>query len=108
MLKTTGSSVASAFRVDDNKVVGGGDGAGAESGGSVIKQKVGLIAPTKVPVEYANFAFSPNLASKLPKHTRINDHAIKLVDDHPSDPQVLPSFPILLDRKSDGSLRLYV
>ena len=39
MLKTTGSSVASAFRVDDNEVVGGGGGAGA--GGSVVKQKVG-------------------------------------------------------------------
>ena len=35
MLKTTGSSVASASRVDDDEVVGGGGGAGAESGGSV-------------------------------------------------------------------------
>ena len=35
MLKTTGSSVASAFRVDDDEVVGGGGGAGAESGGRV-------------------------------------------------------------------------
>ena len=41
MLKTTGSSVVSAFRVDDNEVVGGGGGAGA--GGSVVKQKMGSI-----------------------------------------------------------------
>ena len=46
----------------------------------------GLIAeeaPTKVPAEYSDFAdvFSSDLASKLPKHTRINNHAIKLVDD---------------------------
>ena len=106
MLKTTGSSVASAFRVDDDEVVGSGDGAGAESGGSVVKQKVGLIAPTKVSIKYANFAFSPDLDSELPEHTRINNHAIELVDDHSSHPQVLPSFSILLDRKSDGSLRL--
>ena len=38
MLKTTGSSVASAFRVDDDEVVGGGDGAEAESDGSVCQQ----------------------------------------------------------------------
>ena len=40
-------------------------------------QIAGLIAeeaPTKVPVEYADFAdvFSPDLASELPKHTGIN------------------------------------
>ena len=45
----------------------------------------GLIAeeaPTKVSAEYLDFAdvFSPDLASKLPKHTRINNHAIELVD----------------------------
>ena len=34
----------------------------------------------KVPVEYANFAFSSDLVSKLPKRTRINDHAIELVN----------------------------
>ncbi len=40
-------------------------------------------APTKVPSEYTDFAdvFSPKLAAKLPEHTRINDHAIELVDD---------------------------
>ena len=106
MLKTTRSSVVSAFRVDDNEV--SGSDAGAESGGSIVKQKVGLIAPTKVPVEYANFAFSPDLAFKLPKHTRINDHAIELVDNHPSHPQVLSSFSIFLDWKLDGSLWLWV
>ena len=40
-------------------------------------------APTEVPSEYTNFAdvFSRKLAAKLLKHMRINDHAIKLVDD---------------------------
>ena len=106
-MKTSGSSIASAFRVDDDEVVGGGDGAGAESR-SVVEQKVGLIAPMKVPVEYANFAFSPNLASELLEYTRINNHAIELINDYPSHPQVLPSFPILLDQKSDGSFRLCI
>ena len=46
----------------------------------------GLIAkkaPIKVSNKYADFAdiFSPDLASKLPEHTKINNHAIKLVDD---------------------------
>ena len=36
MLKTTGSSIASAFRVDDDEVVGGG-GAGADGCGSVCQ-----------------------------------------------------------------------
>ena len=43
----------------------------------------GLIAkeaPTKVFVEYADFAFSPDLTSELSEHTGINDHAIELVD----------------------------
>ena len=40
-------------------------------------------ASSKVSSEYADFAniFSPKLAAKLPKHTRINDYAIELVDD---------------------------
>ena len=40
-------------------------------------------APTSIPTKYSDFAnvFSPELASKLPKHTGINDYAIKLVDD---------------------------
>ena len=51
----------------------------------VRPQIAGLIAeeaPTKVPAKYADFAdvFSPDLASELPEHTGINDHAIKLVD----------------------------
>ena len=41
MLKTIGSSVASAFRVDDDEIVGGGGGAGA--GESVLKRKVSSI-----------------------------------------------------------------
>ena len=46
-------------------------------------QRAGLITeetPTKVPVKYADLAFSPNLVSKPPGHTEINNHAIKLVD----------------------------
>ena len=36
----------------------------------------------KVPAKYLDFAdiFSADLASELPKHTGINDHAIKLVN----------------------------
>ena len=37
MLKTTGSSIVSAFRVDDDEVVDSGNGVGAESVGSVVK-----------------------------------------------------------------------
>ena len=50
---------------------------------SLRPQRAGLIAeeaPTKVLFEYADFAFSPDLASKLPKYTGINDHAIELVE----------------------------
>ena len=38
---------------------------------------------SKIPSKYADFAdvFSPKLATKLPEHTRINDHAIELVND---------------------------
>ena len=109
MLKTTGSSIASAFRVDHDEVVGGGDSAGAENGGSVVERKVGSIvcnhpeypedekdihpslrpqraglitekAPVKVPVEYVDFAFFPDLASELPEHTGIKDRSLELVD----------------------------
>ena len=40
-------------------------------------------APTLIPTEYSDFAdvFSTELASELPEHIRINDHAIKFVDD---------------------------
>ena len=36
----------------------------------------------KVTDKYINFAnvFSPDLVSRLPKHTGINDHAIELAD----------------------------
>ena len=39
-------------------------------------------APTKVSIEYLDFAdvFSPDLASKLSEYTEINNHAIELVD----------------------------
>ena len=39
-------------------------------------------AATKVPVEYVDCAnmFSTDLASKLPEHTGINNHAIELVN----------------------------
>ena len=38
--------------------------------------------PIKIPAKYSDFTdvFSPDLASKLPKYTGINDHAIELVD----------------------------
>ena len=46
----------------------------------------GLIAeeaPTKVSAKYLDFAdiFSPDLAFEFPKHTRINNHAIELVNN---------------------------
>ena len=103
----------------------------------------GLIAeeaPTKVPAEYSDFAdvFSPDLASELPEHTGINNHAIELVDGQqppygpiyslgPVELETLKAYietnladgfirpskspagaPILFDRKSNGSLRLCV
>ena len=103
----------------------------------------GLIAekaPTKVLAEYSDFAdvFSPDLASKLPKHTGINNHAIELVKGQqppyrpiyslgPVELETLKAYietnlangfirpskspagaPILFDRKLDGSLRLCV
>ena len=106
-------------------------------------QVSGLIAekaPTKVPAKYSDFAdvFSPDLISKLPEHTGINDHVIELVDGQ--QPPYKPIYslgsveletskayietnlangfiwlskfstgaPILSDRKSNGSLRLCV
>ena len=106
-------------------------------------QVSGLIvekATTKVLAEYSDFAdvFSPDLASKLPEHTGINDHVIELVDGQqppygpiyslgPVELETLKAYietnlangfirpskspagaPILFDRKSDGSLRLCV
>ena len=97
-------------------------------------------APTKVPAKYSDYAdlFSLDLASKLPKHTEINDHAIELVEGQ--QPLYGPIYSlrlieletlkayietnlakrfirpskspagdlILFDRKSDGFLRLCV
>ena len=106
-------------------------------------QVSGLIteeAPTKVPAKYSDFAnvFSPDLASKLPKHTRINGYAIELVDGQqppygpiyslgPMELETVKAYiesnlangfirpskspagaPILFDRKSDSFLRLCV
>ncbi len=97
-------------------------------------------APTKISSEYANFAdvFSPKLAAELSEHTRINNHAIELVDDRqllygsiyslePVEPETLKAYiennltsgfirpfkssaraPILFNKKPDGSLRLCV
>ena len=97
-------------------------------------------APTMVPAEYSDFVdvFSPDLASELPEHTGINDHAIELVKGQqppygpiyslgPVELETLKAYietnlangfirpskspagaPILFDRKSDGSLRLCV
>ena len=97
-------------------------------------------ALTKVPNKYTDFAhiFLPKLAVELPKHMRINDHAIKLVDNRQSlyspicslglmELETLKAyikynlannfirpfkFPIgvliFFDKKPDGSLRLCV
>ena len=78
-------------------------------------QITGLIAeetPTKVPVEYADFAdvLPPDLGSKLPDHTGINDHSVELVNANGfTRPSKSPAgAPILFDRKSSGSFRSYV
>ena len=106
-------------------------------------QVSGLIAeeaPMKVPAKYLDFAdvFSPDLASELLEHTKINNHAIELVDGQqppygpiyslgPVELETLKAYietnlankfirpskspagtPILFDRKSDGFLRLCV
>ena len=104
-------------------------------------QVSGLIteeAPTKIPAEYLDFAdvFSLDLASELFKHTRINHHAIELVDGQqppygpiyslePVELETLKAYietnlakgfirpskspadaPILFDQKSNSSFRL--
>ena len=50
----------------------------AQVPGLIVKE-----APTKISAEFSDFAnvFSPDVASKLPEHTGINDHTIELVDD---------------------------
>ncbi len=94
--------------------------------------------PSEVSGKYADFVdfFSPKLAAELLEYTGINDHTIKLVDDHqpPYDPiyslramelEILKAYiennlasgfikpfksaagaPILFDKKPDSSLRL--
>ena len=64
----------------------------------------------KVPVEYADFAFSQDLASELPEHTEINDYAIELIDANGFiKPSKLPAgAPILFNQKSDKSLWLCI
>ena len=95
-------------------------------------------APTSISKEYSDFTevFSSELALKLSAHTRINDHAIKLVDDwqppygpiyslRPVELETLKTYieinlangfirpfksparaPILFDKKPNESLRL--
>ena len=97
-------------------------------------------ASTKVSAKYLDYTdvFSSDLASELPEHIGINDHAIELVEDQqpPSGPiynlrpvefetlkayiethlinkfirssKSLAGAPILFDRKSDGFLQLCV
>ncbi len=96
--------------------------------------------PLPIPSEYTDFAddFLPKLAAELLEHTRINDHAIELVDDRqplygpiyslgPVELETLKAYiennlasgfirpsksptgaPILFNKKPDGSLRLCV
>ena len=95
-------------------------------------------APTNVSAKYSDFAdvFSPSLASELPEHNGINNHAIELINSQqppygpinslePVELEALKAYietnlangfiklskspasaPILFDWKSDGSLRL--
>ena len=97
-------------------------------------------APTKVPAKYSDFAdvFSPDLATELPEHTKINTHAIDLEEGKqplygpiyslgPVELETLKTYietnlangfirpskspagaPILFDKKPNGSLRLCV
>ena len=50
---------------------------------SQIADLIAKKALTKVFAQYVNFVdiFSPDLVYKLPKYTKINDHAIKLLND---------------------------
>ena len=97
-------------------------------------------APISISTKYSDFAniFSPELALELPEHTRINDHAIKLVDNQqpsygpiyslgPVELETLKTYietnlkngfirpskslvgaPILFDKKPDGSFQLCI
>ena len=67
---------------------------------------IAKVALTKVPTKYSDFAdvFSPDLAFKLPEHTGINDHAIKLVDSQqPSYGLIYSLGPVELE-----TLRAYI
>ncbi len=97
-------------------------------------------APTKIPAKYSDYAdvFSSDLAMELPENTRMNEHAIELIEGKqlsygpmyalsPVELETLKAYikthlktgiiqpsksptgaPILSDKKPDGSLRLYV
>ena len=67
-------------------------------------------APTKVPDEYVDFAFSPDLVSELLERTGINDHVIELANANGPIrlSKSLAGAPILFDRKLYGSPRLCV
>ena len=105
-----------------------------------ISSLIAKKAPTKVPNKYLDFAdvFSPDLASELPEHTGINDHAIELINSQqppygpiyslgPVELEILKTYietnlangfirlfkspagaPILFERKSDSFLQLCV
>ncbi len=96
--------------------------------------------PTKAPSKYANFAdvSSPKLAAELSEYTKINNHAIELVDDwqppygliyslRPVELEILKAYiknnltnnfikpskspagaPIFFDKKPNDSLRLCI
>ena len=80
------------------------------SRGPQIADLIAEEGPTKVTVEYADFTFSPDLASELPEHTGINDYAIELVDANgfTRPPKSPAGARILFDWKSGGSFRLCV
>ncbi len=97
-------------------------------------------APTEIPAEYSDYAdvFLSDLAMELPENTRMNEHAIELVEEKqppyrpiyalsPVELETLKIYikthlktgfiqpsksparaPILFDKKLDGSLRLFV
>ena len=102
MLKTTGSSIALAFRVDDNEVVGG-RGAGAESGGSIVDQIVGSIVAEypedekgvypsllNMPTSHSLRTWLPNSSSTLGSTIMLSNWSMPMdSSDYPSHPQVL-------------------
>ena len=94
MSKTTGSSVASASRVDDDEVVGDDGGAGAENGGSIVEQKVSSITSDNWLDSRGDSYKGPRrvcqLRGRILSHTGINMPTDS--SDHLSHPQVLPSF----------------